>query len=462
MDSRGTPLSNQYELDSLCVQESCELDNSITTKSNQHELVSSCDKDNSGILIPIMNHERENGSNKLSNDDTCNKKQTLDCSSVAENVVAKINERQFCDTSIKTDDVFHQNNLDNKFINTKDNVKIRSSLEAECKLDDLYDIKIKVEKDEEYQPKLFDCSSEINSDNCSATAELAIKIECNEWTLNASGDYNNKTKGLGDITNNVVPQNPFEKAITVDLNKVKQEVSDGGRASDEKPVDRHTVEKTININDIKQEVYDVIRNFNEQAPFFRDEQTENDAVADDGEEGSEEQIHMYIQDNSPWKDKFPQIGKVDKKMVECEVCHNTKDDKLIHMRKDHSDEYKFGCNQCLEVYRQEKQFEQHMRSHLGIKPYKCEICNKHFTQTSSLNLHLKIHTGEKKFSCDICDKLFRTKHGLRKHSLTHTRVKDPGEECETCGLMFRNEQALQCHMHIHSKDYVNSTISILK
>ncbi|XP_076076356.1 uncharacterized protein LOC143047233 isoform X1 [Mytilus galloprovincialis] len=764
MDRRGTPLSVQYELDSLCIQEGCDLNSSKPTKTTKYELDSSCDKDNPGKLIPILTCEKKNGLNKLSANDTSNKKQTSDCSSVAENLIAKINERQFCDTNIETNVTmvtFHQNNLNDKFKNTKDNVKIRNSMETGSKLDHLYDINVKVEKDEEHQSKLSDCSSENNSDNYSARAELAIKIECNDWTLNAHDDSNNKTDSVENITNNVILQNPFEKAIAINLNKVKQEVNDDGTTSEGKQVDRHTVEKTISIHEIKQEVHDVIRSFNEQTPFFKDGQTGDDAVADDGDEG---QIHMYIQDNSPLKKKCSQING--KKNVECGVCHklfsakyiyihrkihkddtyictycgkgfkikgslnchvkihtgdnphkcdqcgktyrrsdllkthmiqhsgysphkcdvcgkcftlksrlkrhliihsgekpfkcsvcdqgftqrhhmtehmithtgvkkfccnfcgksfgikstltkhlrihnddrqykcricgkgfitsfnlkvherihsgekpyscvvcfkrfanschlnehltvhtkekrhrcqecgksfstsskvtrhmlthtgqkpfichicggrysqkghlteherthtndypyrcskcdqgfvskskldshemkhltssaykcticggifSTKDDKLIHFRKDHADEYKFDCTQCLEVYRQEKQLEQHMRSHLGIKPYKCEICNKHFTQTSSLNLHLKIHTGEKKFSCEICDKLFRTKHGLRKHSLTHTRVKDPGEECETCGIMFRNKQALQCHMHTHNKDYFNST-----
>ncbi|XP_063403010.1 uncharacterized protein LOC134687020 isoform X2 [Mytilus trossulus] len=239
-----------------------------------------------------MNCEKKKGLNKLSADDTSNEKQSSDCSSVAhvaENLVAKINERQFCDTNIETNVTFHQNNLNNKFINTKhakDNVKSGNSMETGSKLDHLYDIKVKVEKDEDYQPKLFECSSENKYNNCSARDKLAIKIECNDWTLNAHDDSNNKTESVENITNNVVLQNPFEKAIAVNLNKVRQEVKDDRRASVEKQVDRHTVEETIRINDIKQEVHDVIRSFNEQT----DEQAGND-----GDEGSEEQIHMYIQ-----------------------------------------------------------------------------------------------------------------------------------------------------------------------
>lgn len=245
-----------------------------------------------GKLIPILTCEKKNGLNKLSANDTSNEKQTSDCSSVAENLIAKINERQFCDTNIETNVTmvtFHQNNLNDKFKNTKDNVKIGNSMETGSKLDHLYDIKV---KDEEHQSKLSDCSSENNSDNCSARAELAIKIECNDWTLNAHDDSNNKTDSVENITNNVILQNPFEKAIAINLNKVKQEVNDDGTTSEGKQVDRHTVEKTISIHEIKQEVHDVIRSFNEQTPFFKDGQTGDDAVADDGDEG---QINMYIQ-----------------------------------------------------------------------------------------------------------------------------------------------------------------------
>ncbi|XP_076076359.1 uncharacterized protein LOC143047233 isoform X2 [Mytilus galloprovincialis] len=46
MDRRGTPLSVQYELDSLCIQEGCDLNSSKPTKTTKYELDSSCDKDN--------------------------------------------------------------------------------------------------------------------------------------------------------------------------------------------------------------------------------------------------------------------------------------------------------------------------------------------------------------------------------------------------------------------------------
>ena len=56
MDRRGTPLSDQYELDSLCIQEGCDLNSSKPTKTTQYELDSSFDKDYPGKNLANVKH----------------------------------------------------------------------------------------------------------------------------------------------------------------------------------------------------------------------------------------------------------------------------------------------------------------------------------------------------------------------------------------------------------------------
>lgn len=60
---------------------------------------------------------------------------------------------------------------------------------------------------------------------------------------------------------------------------------------------------------------------------------------------------------------------------------------------------------------------QHMKLHLGLRPFKCEEpnCNKAFSRKEHLMRHVVSHTGKKMFSCEFCHKLFSRKDNLNKH-----------------------------------------------
>lgn len=75
------------------------------------------------------------------------------------------------------------------------------------------------------------------------------------------------------------------------------------------------------------------------------------------------------------------------------------------------------CNVCSKVFKRKEHLAQHMKLHLGLRPFKCEeaSCNKAFSRKEHLMRHRVSHTGKKQFNCEICHKLFSRKDNLNKH-----------------------------------------------
>lgn len=75
------------------------------------------------------------------------------------------------------------------------------------------------------------------------------------------------------------------------------------------------------------------------------------------------------------------------------------------------------CDICEKVFKRKEHLAQHVKLHLGLRPFKCEEpnCNKAFSRKEHLMRHCVSHTGKKQFDCDICHKLFSRKDNLNKH-----------------------------------------------
>lgn len=75
------------------------------------------------------------------------------------------------------------------------------------------------------------------------------------------------------------------------------------------------------------------------------------------------------------------------------------------------------CNVCSKKFKRKEFLLQHLKSHIGLRPFKCDepTCNKSFSRKEHLLRHIVSHTGKKMFNCDVCNKLFSRKDNLNKH-----------------------------------------------
>ncbi|PSN50665.1 hypothetical protein C0J52_09315 [Blattella germanica] len=100
----------------------------------------------------------------------------------------------------------------------------------------------------------------------------------------------------------------------------------------------------------------------------------------------------------------------------------------------------YMCKECKKSYKKLIKCENHIRTHLGIKPYECSVCNKKFSKRRFLNEHLFNHTGEKLYQCKECPKYFRYRKNLKVHlETTHTEAVSRSYLCEICRKTFNSQ-----------------------
>lgn len=112
----------------------------------------------------------------------------------------------------------------------------------------------------------------------------------------------------------------------------------------------------------------------------------------------------------------------------------------------------YKCTQCVKAFANSSYLSQHMRIHLGIKPFgPCNYCGKKFTQLSHLQQHIRTHTGEKPYKCKFtgCDKAFSQLSNLQSHSRCHQT--DKPFKCNSCYKCFTDEQSLLDHIPKHKE-----------
>lgn len=165
-----------------------------------------------------------------------------------------------------------------------------------------------------------------------------------------------------------------------------------------------------------------------------------------------------------------------KKMHKCRTCDiyfNTKEEHrrhyLIHSQR--------LCSICGFITSSSSCFQEHLKIHSDLRPYKCQTCNRKYKSISSLKVHETTHIGELKYACNHCDRKFvtwssrfshiRAKHTpydkhvcgfcskgfpdankLKVHVRRHTGEKP--YSCEECGMAFIERKNLQNHMVSHT------------
>ncbi|CAI2385118.1 unnamed protein product [Moneuplotes crassus] len=82
---------------------------------------------------------------------------------------------------------------------------------------------------------------------------------------------------------------------------------------------------------------------------------------------------------------------------------------------------------CGKKFDKKWNFKDHIRMHMGDRPYKCAHCPKTFTQKGNLDKHMKQHEfkdlqSRKIHECHICHKRFTEKYNLKNHLKKHEKL----------------------------------------
>uniref|UniRef100_A0A182MG99 C2H2-type domain-containing protein n=1 Tax=Anopheles culicifacies TaxID=139723 RepID=A0A182MG99_9DIPT len=106
------------------------------------------------------------------------------------------------------------------------------------------------------------------------------------------------------------------------------------------------------------------------------------------------------------------------------------------------------CNVCRKTFGRKEHLVQHLKSHIGLRPFKCDApeCNKTFSRKEHLIRHTVSHTGQKMFICDKCQKPFSRKDNLNKHRKTHTDQANVSPySCNVCNKDFSSKNQFLKH-----------------
>ncbi|CAG9827899.1 unnamed protein product [Diabrotica balteata] len=120
----------------------------------------------------------------------------------------------------------------------------------------------------------------------------------------------------------------------------------------------------------------------------------------------------------------------------------------------HTDE-NLKCEYCSKQFTEKNQFQRHLLTHKGKKPYQCDFCFRKFKVMSTLTIHLRTHIGDKPFECDICYEKFWENDQCLKHKRKHIKKLHTEEKilkCEKCFKECRSSLLLEKHLRSHSRN----------
>lgn len=135
----------------------------------------------------------------------------------------------------------------------------------------------------------------------------------------------------------------------------------------------------------------------------------------------------------------------------CEVCGNQYSQSShlkTHIRNAHGNNPGFRCEQCSVVLVRRSSLRRHMATvHASSTRFTCPHCNKGFTNQQNYQGHIRSHTGERPYRCLVCSKAFTTPKALSRHRLVHQGTKT--HKCTQCGKAFLELCDLKRHTKRH-------------
>eukprot|EP00088_Acartia_fossae_P023963 TRINITY_DN2491_c0_g1_i1.p1 TRINITY_DN2491_c0_g1~~TRINITY_DN2491_c0_g1_i1.p1 ORF type:complete len:441 (+),score=37.65 TRINITY_DN2491_c0_g1_i1:58-1380(+) len=137
-----------------------------------------------------------------------------------------------------------------------------------------------------------------------------------------------------------------------------------------------------------------------------------------------------------------------------------RDDGIKVIRRLHSGEILFSCDQCDKLFQEKDALMRHKdEDHLKEKPYCCKVCGLSFATNKSLQSHKRQHSGDERHVCQDCGRVFGSKRGVNQHRrVAHSCEARGGAggdhpfACGICGGLFSSKINLRSHLRMHAEN----------
>lgn len=106
----------------------------------------------------------------------------------------------------------------------------------------------------------------------------------------------------------------------------------------------------------------------------------------------------------------------------------------------------FACNMCTYKTPDKQNYDDHLRKHIKLKPFKCRVCLMRFETREQASIHAKNHQPDY-FKCGICNVTFNKRELLMKHLESHENVKKhaPVQKHTTIATVQQSQQQQIIH-----------------
>ncbi len=110
------------------------------------------------------------------------------------------------------------------------------------------------------------------------------------------------------------------------------------------------------------------------------------------------------------------------------------------------------CNTCNQMFKTNKDFTEHRKTHEEKGYYSCTQCARTFTEKYGLKRHTnEIHGEKASYSCRFCPKKFVRKEGLKRHT-DEVHGEKASHSCNICKKEFSRKNVLNRHINeVHKK-----------